>query len=213
MAGRRRRGARSLNDLQRLGPSLSWLGAEPAQARFALPVAARLLAVAADVHRAPGAGVVAGGVVEGPLAVVVGAGLEARPGAVALEVLDRQQQAGLEAAEAGAGGGEFEPAVGGEGGPDPGALGGFAQRRRARRVAPPRRCWRASAPRSDSRSTLDRRRPRSSSCPQYSPVLSAIQVSSARVGDRVGLLLDVAGVDELDEEVGLGGDRVLVNRG
>ena len=77
----------------------------------------------------PCAGVVAGGVVEGPLAGVLGAGLEARPGAVALKVLHGHQQAGLEAAETGAGGDELELAVGREGGPDPGALGCFAQRR------------------------------------------------------------------------------------
>ncbi len=59
----------------------------------ALAVLPRLVAAAADLHRAPVAGAVLGVVVEGPLAGVVAAGLEPRPGVVLHRAVDDHEQA------------------------------------------------------------------------------------------------------------------------
>jgi hypothetical protein len=147
-------------------------------------VGARLHGVATALHRAPVAGAVLGVVVEGPLAPVVAAGLQARPGALLHRAVDDRQQPGEGLLHAGRVGLEAGPAVHGEAHPQAGV---------ARRPVEPalacssaRRASRTSVAR--CRSATPRRSPASSSSRSVSQARSASGPESRSLPSPISML-------------------------
>ena len=188
---RRRRTARCstrFGDLTRCAPRRSGAAA---------PVGLRLRAVAAHRHRAPRPRAVAGVVVEGDVAGVPRARLQAVPGALGLGAGDDAEQAAGDAVDARRPGGDARVALGVERDRQARAVGGGVQRGGRRRGRARRRCWRAAARAESSRMATATAR---SSWPKASLGRARARTSHAvSASGRAELLLAGLLVDRVDE--------------